>query len=121
MPERSCRADEQRLKAYYQTLLTTGAPFETGSSSPYAPLTGAEFAQTLHEIRFKSKSSPMAQVADIFLWPLVLAAYGDDNRASVTLREAGRFIESRLMPDEIAVYGSKRSCFELVDLHKRIH
>ena len=119
MPERSCRSDDQRLVKYYEELRLSGPPFERGSSSAYAPLTAAELAQTLHEIRFKSKSSPLAQIADVFLWPLVLAAYGENNRACVALREAGRFIESRLTAEEIAVCGSKRSCFELVDALKR--
>jgi hypothetical protein len=97
----------------------SGLPFDKNSSSAYRPLTASEFAETLYEIRFKSKSSPLGQIADIFLWPLVLAAYDESNRAYVTLRDAGRFIESRLPADEVEVCGSKRSCFELIDRHKR--
>jgi len=119
MPERSCRADEQRLAKYYEALKVSGPPFEKDSSSAYAPLAAAEFADTLYEIRFKSKSSPLGQIAELFLWPLVLAAYDETNRACATLRDAGCFIESRLRLDEIAVGGSKRSCFELVDRHQR--
>jgi hypothetical protein len=119
MPERSCRADEQRLAKYYQALKTAGPPFEKDSSAGYAPLTAAELSETLHEIRFKSKSSPLGQIADIFLWPLAVAAYDESNRAYAALRDAGRLIESRLTLEQIAVCGSKRSCFELVDRHKR--
>jgi hypothetical protein len=115
MPERSCRADEARLAKYYSSLKLSGLPFDKNLSAAYAPLTPAEFAETLYEIRFKSKSSPLGQLADIFLWPLVLAAYDESNRAYVTLRDAGRFIESRLQTGEIAACGSKRSCFELFD------
>jgi hypothetical protein len=120
MPERSCRVDDRRLANCYEALKMSGAPFEKHASSIYAPLNGAEFAETLHEIRFKSKSSPLGQIADVFLWPLVLSAYGKSNRACETLRDAGRFIESRLSAEEIEACGSKRSCFELVDSHQRI-
>jgi len=120
MPERSCRADERRLASYYDALKTSGPPFKKESSSTYAPLSAAEFSETLHEIRFKSKSSPLEQIADLFLWPLVLSAYGESNRACVTLRDAGRFIESRLPPDDLDICGSKRSCFELVERHQRL-
>jgi hypothetical protein len=119
MPERSCRADERRLANYFEALKTSGPPFEQASSSIYAPLSGAEFAETLHEIRFKSKSSPLGQIADIFLWPLVMSAYRESNRACVALRNAGRFIESRLSAEDVERCGSKRSCFELVERHQR--
>jgi hypothetical protein len=121
MPERSCRADERRLAKYYETLKISGLPFAKDSSSIYAPLSEAEFAETLHEIRFKSKSSPLGQIADLFLWPLVLSAYGESNRACAALRDAGRFIESRLPAEDIELCGSKRSCFELVGQHQRRH
>ena len=120
LPERSCRADERRLAKYYETLKISGPPFAKESSSIYAPLSGAEFTETLHEIRFKSKSSPLEQIADLVLWPLVRSAYGENNRACAALRDAGRFIESRLPAEDIETCGSKRSCFELVEQHQRI-
>jgi hypothetical protein len=119
MPERSSRADEERLSRYYQDLKTNGPPFEKASSSTYAPLTATEFAETLHEIRFKSKSSPMGQIADLFLWPMAIAGYDANNRAYVALRDAGRLIENRLAEKECATCGSKYSCFELVQQHQR--
>jgi hypothetical protein len=119
MPERSCKADEDRLIRYYNDLKTDGPPFEKSSSASYAPLTAMEFAETLHEIRFKSKSSPMAQVADLLLWPMAIAGYEPSNRAYVALRDAGRLIENRLSADEVEACGSKYSCFELVRQHQR--
>lgn len=114
MPERSSRTDEERLVRYYNGLKSTGPPFDKQSSSGYAPLTPGEFAETLYEIRFKSKSSPMAQIADLLLWPMALAGYDENNRPNVALRKGGRLIESRLSTEEIAACGSKYSCFELV-------
>jgi hypothetical protein len=119
MPERSCRADEDRLVKYYRELKMAGPPFQESSSARYAPLTPTEFAETLHEIRFKSKSSPLGQVADLFLWPMAIAVYEPGNRAYTAMRDADRLIESSLTADEIEVLGSKYSCFELVRQHQR--
>lgn len=96
MPERSSKADDDRLMRYYDDLRSSGPPFAQASSAPYSPLTAAEFHETLHEIRFKTKSSPMAQVADLYLWPIALAGYEPQNRPYVALRTSGRLIESRL-------------------------
>lgn len=113
LPERSCRADERRLSRYFDDLRQRGAPFDFASSAHYAPLTAAELSETLHEMRFKSKTSPMAQVADLLLWPIALAGYDENNRAYVALRTAQKLIECQLEPAEIATHGSKYSCFEL--------
>lgn len=113
MPERSSKADDERLTRYYDDLKVNGPPFEKTSSAAYQPLTAQEFAETLHEIRFKSKSSPTGQVADLLLWPIAIAGYDPNNRPYVALRDAGRLIESRLSAEDVELSGSKYSCFEL--------
>jgi len=117
MPERSNKADDDRLVRYYNDLKAGGPPFEKMSSAGYEPLTSAEFTDTLHEIRFKSKTSPMGQVADLFLWPIAISGYDPENRPYVALRDAGRLIETRLSAKEAELGGSKYSCFELA--HER--
>lgn len=119
LPERCSKADDQRLMRYYDALKANGPPFDGASSARYAPLTPAELSETLHEIRFKSKSSPMGQVADLFLWPIARARYQPDYRPYLALRDAGRLIESRLSANEIEACGSKYSCFELVEEQHR--
>jgi uncharacterized protein DUF3800 len=113
MPERSNKADDARLARYFHDLRVNGPPFDGLSSVEYQPLTSGELAETLHEIRFKSKSSPMGQVADLVLWPMAIAGYDPSNRAYVALRNAGRLIESRLPAHNATIGGSKYSCFEL--------
>jgi hypothetical protein len=119
MPERSSRDDERRIRAYFGCLREKGAPFDSQSSSQYAPLRADEFCDTLYELRFKAKSSPMAQVADLYLWPLAIAGYDEGNRAYGLLKNAGRLIESRLPEPQLATRGTKYSCFELVHQHMR--
>jgi hypothetical protein len=119
LPERTSKVDDDRLARYYDDLRTSGSPFAKPSSARYSPLTATEFSETLHEIRFKTKSSPMAQVADLYLWPIALAGYEPENRAYVALRSSGRLIENRLSPSQADAGGSKYSCFELVHRHRR--
>jgi hypothetical protein len=119
LPERTSKVDDDRLVRYYDDLRTSGLPFAKTSSAQYSPLTAREFSETLYEIRFKTKSSPMAQVADLYLWPIALAGYVPGNRPYVALRSSGRLIESRLAPAQLDVGGSKYSCFELVRRHRR--
>jgi len=119
LPERTSKVDDDRLVRYYDDLRTSGPPFAKASSARYSPLTAIELRETLHEIRFKTKSSPMAQVADLYLWPIALAGYEPENRAYAALRCSGRLIESRLSPAQADAGGSKYSCFELVHQHQR--
>lgn len=99
--------------------LVAGAPFEQRSSSLYSPLSGGEFRETLHDLAFKQKSSPMAQIADLFLWPMAIGAYDAGYRAYVALRDAGRLIEEVISAPDHAQRGTKYSCFELVREYER--
>jgi hypothetical protein len=119
MPERSSRDDERRIRAYFEYLREKGPPFDSQSSFQYAPLSADEFCDTLYELRFKGKSSPMAQVADLYLWPLAIAGYDEGNRAYGLLKTAGRLIESRLPESQQSARGTKYSCFELVHQYMR--
>jgi hypothetical protein len=119
MPERSSKQDEDRLSGYYADLRAGGMPFEAGSSSAYAPLSAESLHSTLYELRFKRKSSPMVQIADLFLWPLAVAGYDPEYRPYRALREAGRLIECHLDESEHPSCGTKYSCFDLVDREKR--
>jgi hypothetical protein len=119
MPERSSRDDERRIRVYFGALREEGAPFDSQSSSGYVPLRAGEFCETLYELRFKGKSSPMAQVADLYLWPLAIAGYEQGNRAYGLLKSTGRLIESRLPESRWLERGTKYSCFELVRQNTR--
>jgi hypothetical protein len=118
-PEKSARDDEQRIRTYYVDLLTRGLPFDTFASAEYAPLLAAEFKETLIELRFKGKSSPPMQLADLYLWPIAMHRYGRGGLPYERFQEAGTLIESKLRPNMIASCGTKYSCFQLVDEAKR--
>ena len=113
LPERCNRKDDSRLNTYYQELRTAGMPFQEASEK-YSPLSQPELSSTLHDLDFKHKSSPLTQLADLYLWPLAVAGYNPTYRPHVDLREAGRLIECHLAPEQCEVSGTKYSCFELV-------
>jgi hypothetical protein len=53
-------------------------PFATDTMARYAPLSKEELAFTLYDLKFKAKSSPMAQVADLYTYPLARGGYDPD-------------------------------------------
>lgn len=112
--ERSSKRDEQKLKEYYDTLRSAGSWFNPGTSDRYAPTRSNEYADTLYEFRVKRKTSPMMQVADLFLWPMCIGGYDPSNRTYRELTGAGRLIDCHLSGEEVARLGIKYSCFENV-------
>jgi len=115
MPERCSFDDDNRILGYYNSLRVDGMPFDVAGSSAYAPLAASELATVLYELRFKSKSSPLMQIADLYLWPMISERYVPSYRPYAELRNSGRLIESDLDSADHLVCGSKYSCFELVD------
>jgi hypothetical protein len=114
-PERSSKDDERRIGQYYEELRNQGLPFDSVTSNPYAPLTAADCAETLVELKFKFKSSPMAQIADLYLWPILWEKYRPGYRPYQEFRAGGRLIECVLDAADVKAFGSKFSCFELVE------
>src|SRR5882757_7551137 len=88
MPERSSPGDERRIRTYFEELRKNGPPFNMQSSSLYSPLGADVLWETLYELRFKRKSSPLAQIADLYLWPMAIAGYDAGNRAHGLLKSA---------------------------------
>jgi len=89
-------------------------PFDKDTSRKYGPLTQAQFAATLYDFKTKHKTSPMAQLADLYLWPICMGGYHKGNRPYERLKEDGKLIECVLSADAIDALGSKYSCFENV-------
>src|SRR5262249_9171562 len=85
LPERCNSKDDKILEGYYSDLKAGGLPFSGETSGKYAPLTSEQFRDTLYEFRPKQKSSPMAQLADIYLWPICMGGYHRSNRTYARL------------------------------------
>jgi hypothetical protein len=119
LAEKSCKDDEKRIRAYFDHLRTSGAPFDPSKSATYTPLAAAECGETLIELRFKQKTSPPMQIADLYLWPIAVERYRTGGRSYAHLRDSSRLIECLLSAAEVSRRATKYSCFELVDALRR--
>jgi len=117
-PEKCSRKDDKRIRSHFEELRERGQPFDQGNSLGYAPLTATEFAETLIGIEFKAKSSPLVQIADLYLYPLARHRYGN-YAPSVEMHEHGKVLDCVLTPEQCAERGVKYSCFELVQKQQR--
>jgi hypothetical protein len=114
-PERCNKPEDALLKSYYEVLKKDGLPFAKETSEKYAPLTPADFQKTLYEFKPKYKSSPMAQLADLFLWPICMGGYHAGNRPYQRLKEDKKLIECVIAEADWPVLATKYSCFEGVE------
>lgn len=113
-PERCNKKEDQQLKSYYADLKANGHPFSGASSEKYHPLEGKDLNSVLYEFKLKNKSSPMAQMADLYLWPMSIGGYHASNRPYARLLEDKKIIDCVVSKDQIESQGIKYSCFDLV-------
>jgi Protein of unknown function (DUF3800) len=114
LPERCNKLEDSVLKTYYGELTANGMPFAVDTSEHYGPLSPEEFRKTLYEFKLKSKSSPMAQLADLYLWPICMGGYHAGNRPYERLKSDGKLIECLIPEQAWENLGTKYSCFDLV-------
>ncbi len=115
LPEKCNKNDDRTLREYYNKLKSEGMPFDKLTSSRYLPLQGNDFQRILYEFQLKEKSSPMIQLADIYLWIMAIGGYDKNNRAYKRLIEDRKLIDCLYNQEEIAHLGIKYSCFDLVN------
>lgn len=114
LPEK-CNKDEDRtLKGYYDKLKSEGMPFAQSTSSKYVPLKADDFKRLLYEFKLKEKTSPMIQLADLYLWPMAIGGYDPNNITYKRLMEDKKLIDCLYNPEEISYLGIKYSCFDLI-------
>lgn len=114
-PEDGDASANRHLNEYYQDLKREGMPFAQDNSTKYGPLTKDELADTLYSFRFKKKTSPLIQIADLYLYPICRARYEKSHRPYDFFRDRKKLIDDHLPQDEISSVGIKYSCFEKHD------
>lgn len=114
-PERCNKREDGYLRGYYDDLRASGMPFAQDTSEKYAPLTPDLLRKTLYEFKLKNKTSPMSQLADLYLWPICMGGYNANNRPYKRLMEDGKLIECRLSPEDWPMLATKYSCFGAVE------
>lgn len=114
LPEKCNKLEDATLKKYYEVLRTKGMPFSQSTSSKYTPLQVGDFERLLYEFKLKEKSSPMVQLADLYLWPIAIGGYDKNNRPYKRLLEDTKLIDCLYSEEEVLNLGIKYSCFDLV-------
>ncbi len=118
--ERSSKPDEEKLKQYYDEMRGAGNPFNSQTSSIYNPLAQDELKKALFEFRVKQKSSPIMQLADLYLYPISRGGYEPTYVPYQCLCENKKLIDQLLAPEEKPTLGIKYSCFDFpIDQLKR--
>jgi hypothetical protein len=112
LPERCNKKEDGILKGYYNELKTSGQPFDASTSEKYRPLGSEEFKATLLEFSPRMKSSPMAQLADLYLWPICMGGYNAENRPYKRLKEDGKLIECVVQEPDWPTLATKYYCFD---------
>jgi hypothetical protein len=110
--EKCNKADDRAIRDYYDDLVDQGHYFNATTAAKYNPMAADSFSNSLYEFRFKEKSSPLMQIADLYLWPICIGGYDRKNRPYSRLVEAGKLVECRLPADRIAELGTKYFCFQ---------
>jgi hypothetical protein len=116
--EEGDKSADDMIRDYYRSLRKDGMPFATDSSAKYAPLSATELAHTLYDLDFKAKSSPLAQIADLYAYPIARGGYDPEYAPYAQLRERNKLIDCLLSEEETSHLGIKYSCFELVEDEK---
>lgn len=106
------------IRSYYRELREKGMPFGRPTSDKYGPLSSDQLKSTLYDLKMKKKSSPLVQLADLYLYPLARGGYDDSYTPYKILRAEKKVIDDVLDNDLIETVGIKYSCFELVHAAK---
>ena len=113
--ERGDKNTDAWMKEYYKYLRENGMPFDTSGMEKYAPLTSNQLHDTLYDFNTKNKSSPIMQIADLYLWPMSIGGYHRSNKTYHRLSADGKLIDSHLNAEQLPHLGIKYSCWDLVD------
>src|SRR5262249_34987555 len=95
-------------------LIREGMPFAPQSSDKYRPMQSNDLGQILYDFKLKMKSSPMVQLADLYLWPICIGGYHASNRTYARLMNDGKLMECQLASEDWLTLASKYSCFDQV-------
>lgn len=112
-PERVNGPEDSWQQRYFDDMKAKGLPFDASASQDYQPLSAEDFRNTLYDYKTKRKSSPMAQLADLYLWPMRTSGYNQMYLPYKVLRENQKLIDCVISVDRIDTEGIKYSCFEM--------
>lgn len=111
--EQAGKAEDRAIQRYAKLLETEGMPFDRDLSGGYQGLKPDEFKEIiLGQPNRITKNVPMAQVADMLLYPIVKGGYDPTYGPYTKLVAKKRLIDAQLKEDELPKLGVKYSCFD---------
>lgn len=111
--EQCGKQEDRALIDYIKTLKTDGLPFAGDTSRKYDGLSAEDFkALILGAPIRKTKSTPMMQIADLYLYPMAKAGYDPTYRPYVELMASKNIIDAQLTDEDRPKLGVKYSCFD---------
>ncbi|MDE0724481.1 MAG: DUF3800 domain-containing protein [Alphaproteobacteria bacterium] len=108
--EKSDKKVDAVIREYYQELKIKGMPFSNNMDG-YNPVTSDDFKSILYDLKFKNKTSPIMQLADLYLWPICMGGYDTNNRPYKRLMSDKKIIDTELSGNILKLEGVKYSCF----------
>jgi hypothetical protein len=108
--ERSDRKTDNQIKQCFCEMKQKGHPFDQSNASRYDPLTPDLLGATLYDFKLKDKTSPMMQIADLYLYPICQGGYNAGYYPFRQLMSAAKLIDCRV--DDTNSQGIKYYCFE---------
>lgn len=110
--EEAGKKEDRAIMEYFKDLKTTGMPFDASNSSKYNFLKPEDFRQILlSEPKRHTKKSPLLQIADLYLYPMVKSGYDKKYPPYKMLMENEKIIDALLPNEKIESCGIKYSCF----------
>lgn len=109
--EETDRKSDNLIKEYFKKLKVDGMPFSPQSSEKYSPLSAEELNFRLLDLKFKRKSSPPMQMADLYLYPICRSGYDETYRPFDLMKKSRKVIDCHLDEAERPTLGIKFSCF----------
>jgi hypothetical protein len=100
------------ITEYFNNLKSNGLGFDQQKSRRYAPLTQAEFAETLGRIQHKPKAHPILQLADTYVYAMARGKYDRTFGIYRHLRDYRRIADFALSPEDAPNMGIKYYCFD---------
>ncbi len=111
--EEAGKKEDRAIMEYTKDLKTSGMPFDPTNSSKYDFLKTEGFRRILlGEPERQSKKSPLLQIADLFLYPIVKGGYDKAYPPYRILMENNKLIDALLQPEKVGTCGIKYSCFD---------
>jgi hypothetical protein len=107
--EKSDRETDGTIRKYFADIKQVGHPFNNENAAKYNPLDQPDLANTLYDLKIKSKSSPMMQIADLYLYPICKGGYDANHYPYQILKAYQKLIDFHVI--EPSSGGIKYYCF----------